>query len=113
MKGDSVSVGGKRYVVTDPTYVNAVSGMTMLTLIVTGVVLLKLGISGGEGMFVTMMVGGVVCTALAASGALAHTLFLNDAGLVDAGRHRNDSVIGPSWAVPRRSGGTPFVRTGL
>jgi putative OPT family oligopeptide transporter len=53
---------------------NPVSGMTMLTLIVTGFVLLKLGLSGGNGMFVTMMVGGVVCTALAASGALASDL---------------------------------------
>ena len=53
---------------------NPVSGMTMLTLIVTGFVLLKLGLSGGDGMFVTMMVGGVVCTALAASGALASDL---------------------------------------
>jgi putative OPT family oligopeptide transporter len=53
---------------------NPVSGMTMLTLIVTGFVLLKMGLSGGNGMFVTMMVGGVVCTALAASGALASDL---------------------------------------
>ncbi len=53
---------------------NPVSGMTMLTLIVTGFILLKLGLSGGNGMFVTMMVGGVVCTALAASGALASDL---------------------------------------
>jgi len=53
---------------------NPVSGMTMLTLIITGFVLLKLGLSGGNGMFVTMMVGGVVCTALAASGALASDL---------------------------------------
>ena len=53
---------------------NPVSGMTMLTLIVTGVVLLKMGLRGGDGMFVTMMVGGVVCTALAASGALASDL---------------------------------------
>jgi len=53
---------------------NPVSGMTMLTLIVTGVVLLKMGLKGGDGMFVTMMVGGVVCTALAASGALASDL---------------------------------------
>ncbi len=53
---------------------NPVSGMTMLTLIITGVVLLKMGISGGQGMFVTMMVGGVVCTALAASGALSSDL---------------------------------------
>lgn len=53
---------------------NPVSGMTMLTLIVTGFVMLQMGLSGGEGMFVTMMVGGVVCTALAASGALASDL---------------------------------------
>jgi len=53
---------------------NPVSGMTMLTLIITGFVMLKMGISGGNGMFVTMMVGGVVCTALAASGALASDL---------------------------------------
>ena len=53
---------------------NPVSGMTMLTLIITGFVLLKMGLTGGQGMFVTMMVGGVVCTALAASGALASDL---------------------------------------
>jgi len=53
---------------------NPVSGMTMLTLIVTGFVLLKMGLEGGNGMFITMMVGGVVCTALAASGALASDL---------------------------------------
>ncbi len=53
---------------------NPVSGMTMLTLIITGLVMLKLGVTGGAGMFVTMMVGGVVCTALAASGALASDL---------------------------------------
>lgn len=53
---------------------NPVSGMTMLTLIITGFVMLKLGLAGGQGMFVTMMVGGVVCTALAASGALSTDL---------------------------------------
>ncbi len=53
---------------------NPVSGMTMLTLIITGLVMKKMGLTGGPGMFVTMMVGGVVCTALAASGALASDL---------------------------------------
>ena len=53
---------------------NPVSGMTMLTLIITGLALSKMGLTGGNGMFVTMMVGGVVCTALAASGALASDL---------------------------------------
>jgi putative OPT family oligopeptide transporter len=53
---------------------NPVSGMTMLTLLITGVVMLRLGFRGGPGMYVTMMVGGVVCTALAASGAFATDL---------------------------------------
>jgi len=53
---------------------NPVSGMTMLTLIITGLVMKRLGLGGGDGMFVTMMVGGVVCTALAAAGALASDL---------------------------------------
>jgi len=53
---------------------NPVSGMTMLTLIITGFAMRKMGLVGSEGMFVTMMVGGVVCTALAASGALASDL---------------------------------------
>jgi len=53
---------------------NPVSGMTMLTIIITGVVMLSLGLKGEEGMFVVMLVGGVVCTALCASGALASDL---------------------------------------
>jgi putative OPT family oligopeptide transporter len=53
---------------------NPISGMTMLTLLITGLVMLKLGFTGGVGMFVTMMVGGVVCTALAASGAFSTDL---------------------------------------
>jgi putative OPT family oligopeptide transporter len=53
---------------------NPISGMTMLTLLITGLVMLRLGFEGGTGMFVTMMVGGVVCTALAASGAFSTDL---------------------------------------
>jgi putative OPT family oligopeptide transporter len=53
---------------------NPISGMTMLTLLITGVAMLKLGFRGGTGMYVTMMVGGVVCTALSASGAFATDL---------------------------------------
>jgi len=53
---------------------NPVSGMTMLTIIVTGVVMLSLGLEGSTGMFVVMLVGGVVCTALCASGALSTDL---------------------------------------
>jgi putative OPT family oligopeptide transporter len=53
---------------------NPISGMTMLTLIITGFAMLKLGFGGGLGMFITMMVGGVVCTALSASGAFSTDL---------------------------------------
>jgi putative OPT family oligopeptide transporter len=53
---------------------NPVSGMTMLTIIVTGLVMRQLGLEGGTGMFVVMLVGGVVCTSLASAGALASDL---------------------------------------
>lgn len=47
---------------------NPVSGMTMLTIIVSSVVLLRFGLSGTAGMFFVTAIGGMVCTALAVSG---------------------------------------------
>ena len=47
---------------------NPVSGMTMLTIIVSAVVLLKFGLSGTTGMFFVMAIAGIVCTALSVSG---------------------------------------------
>jgi putative OPT family oligopeptide transporter len=47
---------------------NPVSGMTMLTIIVSSVVLLEFGLSGTTGMFFVMAVAGIVCTALSVSG---------------------------------------------
>jgi putative OPT family oligopeptide transporter len=47
---------------------NPVSGMTMLTIIVSSVVLLRFGLSGRTGMFFVMAIAGMVCTALAVSG---------------------------------------------
>ncbi|MCX5797679.1 MAG: oligopeptide transporter, OPT family [Elusimicrobia bacterium] len=47
---------------------NPVSGMTMLTIIVSSVVLLKFGLSGTTGMFFVMAIAGMVCTALSTSG---------------------------------------------
>jgi uncharacterized oligopeptide transporter (OPT) family protein len=47
---------------------NPVSGMTMLTIIISAVVLLRFGISGTTGMFFVMAIAGIVCTALAVSG---------------------------------------------
>ena len=53
---------------------NPVSGMTLVTLIITSVILTKVGFSGRPGMFVALIIGGVVCTALAVSGAFATDL---------------------------------------
>jgi len=47
---------------------NPVSGMTMLTIIIASVVLLRFGLSGTTGMFFVMALAGMVCTALSVSG---------------------------------------------
>jgi putative OPT family oligopeptide transporter len=47
---------------------NPVSGMTMLTIIISSVVLLRFGLSGTTGMFFVMALAGMVCTALSVSG---------------------------------------------
>ncbi|MGO8710099.1 MAG: OPT family oligopeptide transporter [Terracidiphilus sp.] len=47
---------------------NPVSGMTMLTVIISSVVLLRFGLSGTTGMFFVMAIAGMVCTALSVSG---------------------------------------------
>ena len=47
---------------------NPVSGMTMLTIIISSVVLLNFGLSGQTGMFFVMAIAGMVCTALSVSG---------------------------------------------
>ena len=53
---------------------NPVSGMTMLTIIISSVVLLRFGLSGQTGMFFVMAIAGMVCTALSVSGADDHRL---------------------------------------
>ena len=47
---------------------NPASGMTLLTVIVSAVVLLKFGLSGAAGMFFVMALAGMVCVALCVSG---------------------------------------------
>ena len=47
---------------------NPASGMTLLTVIVSAVVLLKFGLSGTTGMFFVMALAGMVCVALCCSG---------------------------------------------
>ena len=47
---------------------NPVSGMTMLTIIISSLVMLRFGLSGTTGMFFVMAIAGMVCTALSVSG---------------------------------------------
>ena len=47
---------------------NPVSGMTLMTLILSSVVLVNIGLSGTEGMVSALIIGGVVCTALSVAG---------------------------------------------
>jgi putative OPT family oligopeptide transporter len=47
---------------------NPVSGMTIMTLIITALVLVAVGLKGNTGMVAAMIIGGVVCTALSMAG---------------------------------------------
>ncbi len=47
---------------------NPVSGMTMMTLILSSLVLAGAGLNGPYGMYAALLIGGVVCTALSMSG---------------------------------------------
>ena len=49
---------------------NPVSGMTIMTLIITALVLGFVGLKGNAGMVAAMVIGGVVCTALSTAGGL-------------------------------------------
>lgn len=49
---------------------NPVSGMTIMTLIITAIVLIAVGLDGNRGMAASMLIGGVVCTALSTAGGL-------------------------------------------
>ena len=54
--------------------VNPVSGMTLMTLILSSVILVRAGLSGPAGMLSALIIGGVVCTALATAGAFISDL---------------------------------------
>lgn len=47
-----------------------ISGMTMMTLVIACLLLVKAGLSGPGGMVSALLIGGVVCTALSMSGSL-------------------------------------------
>ncbi|MFH0990842.1 MAG: oligopeptide transporter, OPT family [bacterium] len=48
---------------------NPVSGMTLMTLIISSFILTSVGLSGNEGIISAMIIGGVVCTALSVAGS--------------------------------------------
>lgn len=50
--------------------INPVSGMTIITLIISCLILVAAGLSGPYGMMAALLIGGMVCTALAMSGGL-------------------------------------------
>jgi putative OPT family oligopeptide transporter len=50
--------------------ITPVSGMTLTTLIITAIALSAMGLTGKSGMLQTLLIGGVVCTALSMSGSL-------------------------------------------
>lgn len=47
---------------------NPVSGMTLMTLIISSVILVGIGLKGNDGMLAALIIGGVVCTALSMAG---------------------------------------------
>jgi len=48
---------------------NPVSGMTLMTLLLSSFILVEAGLSGKSGMLSAMIIGGVVCTALSVAGS--------------------------------------------
>ncbi|MCX6155143.1 MAG: oligopeptide transporter, OPT family [Candidatus Kapabacteria bacterium] len=47
---------------------NPVSGMTLMTLILSSVILTQFGLNGTKGMMSALIIGGIVCTALSTAG---------------------------------------------
>lgn len=47
---------------------NPVSGMTLMTLIISSIILVSVGLKGEAGMVAALIIGGAVCTALSMSG---------------------------------------------
>jgi putative OPT family oligopeptide transporter len=47
---------------------NPVSGMTLMTLILSSLILVSVGLKGNAGMVTALVIGGVVCTALSMAG---------------------------------------------
>lgn len=53
---------------------NPVSGMTLMTLIIASAIFVAIGLSGTSGIVASMVIGGVVCTALSMAGGFVTDL---------------------------------------
>lgn len=53
---------------------NPVSGMTLMTLIIASAIFVGIGLSGTKGIVASMVIGGVVCTALSMAGGFVTDL---------------------------------------
>lgn len=53
---------------------NPVSGMTLMTLILASIIMVSVGLKGTGGMVAALIMGGVVCTALASAGSFVTDL---------------------------------------
>ena len=53
---------------------NPVSGMTLMTLVISSVILVAVGLEGDKGMLAALIIGGVVCTALSTAGGFVTDL---------------------------------------
>lgn len=53
---------------------NPVSGMTLMTLILSSIIMVVVGLKGAGGMVAALIMGGVVCTALSSAGAFVTDL---------------------------------------
>ena len=70
-----------------------ISGMTMLTLLITIIVMAKAGVTGKEGMVAALLVGGVVCTALSMSGSLITQLKIGGIIVAPVGSREEQVMI--------------------
>lgn len=77
---------------------NPVSGMTLMTLILSSLVLVAVGLNGTTGMTAALIIGGVVCTALSMAGG-----FITDLKSATGWARRPASRRpGSSWARSSR-----------
>lgn len=53
---------------------NPISGMTLMTLILSSVILVSVGLKGWQGMVSALVIGGIVCTALSMAGGFVTDL---------------------------------------